>query len=160
VEPTQDSARSKTGTTEAGGRLRQTTVRAVMTGEVYTVTPDVKVDVALEAMRANQIRRLPVVSSTGRVIGIITRAEAEAAMPGEVTFLGAEGEAAEVPTVRDVMTDSVFSVGPDDSVARAAQLLMANKIGALPVLDGHELVGILTESDIFRFVVSELGDGA
>jgi acetoin utilization protein AcuB len=120
-----------------------------------------KVDVALETMRSNDIRRLPVVSDTGRVIGIITLAAAQLAMSEARTSFGSEAPSFErTPDVQDTMTTTVQTVGPDDTIGHAARLMAQHKIGAVPVVQDHTLVGILTESDIFRFVANQLPDGA
>jgi CBS domain-containing protein len=53
-------------------------------------------------------------------------------------------------TVGKVMTQSVIIIGPDQDAAHAARLMLEHKIGALPVLDGEHLVGIVTETDVLR----------
>jgi acetoin utilization protein AcuB len=134
--------------------MRRTPVKEVMTKDVISISPDLTVDNAIEIMNANDIRRLPVVSETGRLIGIITRYDAMLAMPkGGDTFTSGP---AEVPKVRAVMTDYVYTVAPDDSISAAAQLMLNHGVGGLPVMEGRELVGIITESDLFKFLAHEL----
>lgn len=139
--------------------MHRTAVREIMTDEVITITQNLKCDVAIELMRSNDIRRLPVVGTGGRVIGIITLNQAELAMPKGSSFWGT-GEAEEVPSVKDAMTDFVYTIKPDQSVGRAAQMMANHKIGALPVVQDGELVGIVTESDLFRFLAEQMPPGA
>jgi len=132
--------------------MPQSPVREIMTQEVLSIAPDLKVDVAIETMRANSIRRLPILSSTGRVIGIITLEDARVAMPKHGNFMES---ADEVPLARDVMTDYVYTIGPDAKVGRAAQMMVNHKVGALPVVEDHKLLGIVTESDLFRYLAAQ-----
>jgi acetoin utilization protein AcuB len=132
--------------------LNRTKVRDIMTTDVRTIGDKMTVAVALEEMRANGIRRLPVVSNADRLIGIITEADAAQAMPRGATFYGTTPAGEEIPAVRDVMTHNVETVTPDDTLARAAQIMVSHKVGAVPVMEGEDLVGILTESDIFRYL--------
>ena len=139
--------------------MNKTTVGEYMTRDVTTITADLKVDVAIETMRSSNVRRLPVVSRVGdRVIGIITLADAEAAMPRGASFMGA---AEEIPEIKEVMTDDPYMIGPTETLGRAAQLMVNHKIGALPVVEDGRIVGIITESDLFRFIVKQFQeDGA
>lgn len=140
--------------------MHETPIHDVMTREVISITPDLKVDVALETMRARGIRRLPVLSRrTGRVAGIITRDDAALAMPSGATFYGQGTSLEEIPSVREVMTTDVATIGPDETVGHAAQRMAERKIGALPVVDEeHQLVGLVTESDLFRHIARHFGE--
>lgn len=121
----------------------------LMTREVISIAPDLEIDTALEVMGANDVRRLPVISSTNRVIGVISKNDIMAAWPRSE-------EEEEMPKVRVVMTDYVYTIGPDESVARAAELMMNHDISCLPVLQDHDLIGIITESDLFRYLAQRL----
>lgn len=135
--------------------LLDTKVRDVMTTPVLTIDQDAKISVAIELMRQHDIRRLPVLGRANRLVGMITLDDARLAMPPGVPFHGAEGTA-DVPDVRRVMSHGAITVGADDSIALAAQRMVNRKVGALPVLENGEMVGILTESDIFEFVARDL----
>jgi CBS domain-containing protein len=111
------------------------------------------VDVAVEIMNSNDVRRLPVLSDNGRLIGIITKFDAMLAIPQLDEYGTPTGE---TPKVRKVMSDYVYTVGPDDTVADAAELMLHHSIGGVPVVDGREVVGIVTESDLFKFLTREL----
>ena len=135
--------------------MAQLTVQDVMTRNPVSIAPDLKVDIGLQLMRERGIRRLPVVSSADRLIGIITLDDAAQAMPRGSTFFS-EGPLEDIPTVRDVMTHDVQTVRPDDPVVRAARIMLTHKIGALPVVAEYQLVGIVTESDLFETQVGML----
>jgi acetoin utilization protein AcuB len=115
----------------------------------------------LEAWRTfnkESLRRAPVVDSKGGVIGMITDRDLMRVLPWTVADLESE-ESSRDPTrpVGDVARRELMHVGPDDHLEDAAQLLLEHRIGGLPVLENGRLVGIITESDIFRvFVGSRL----
>jgi CBS domain-containing protein len=124
-----------------------------MTPDPITCSSDVPVDVALETMTSNDVRRLPVVSRTGHVAGIITRFDAMYALKKDDNWFAADT----VPPVKEVMTANVFTVEATDTVAHAARLMINYKIGGLPVVDdAGKLIGILTESDLFRYLADQL----
>lgn len=128
-------------------------IRDIMSTDVVTATEDLPVSVALETMRARQIRRLPVVNDSGTLIGIVTSAEARHALPEGATLSG--GGDAPIPTVGEIMTRDVLTVRPSDLLDRAAIIMRHHKIGAVPVVQYGKIVGIVTESDVFRWVAGE-----
>ncbi|MFP4623830.1 MAG: CBS and ACT domain-containing protein [Gemmatimonadota bacterium] len=116
-----------------------------MTAEVVTVSPRTTVAAALEEIRSNHIRHLPVLDG-GRLVGIVTDRDLRLALdPG-----GGGGTETQVD---DVMTGSPIVADPDMPVESAAALLAEHRIGCLPVVEDGELVGILTESDLLRAFV-------
>ena len=117
-----------------------------MSRDVVTVSPKEGVRVAEHLMKAKRVRHLPVVSE-GKLVGIIRRA-----LPSPATSLEAHEITCQLDTlqVQAVMTRKVISVTPETSIEAAAALLLAHKIGGLPVVDGERLVGILTEGDVLR----------
>jgi CBS domain-containing protein len=126
-----------------------------MTTDVVTVPPDTPVSVAHRKMKDVGIRRLPVVQDN-RLIGIVTIGDIREASPSDATslsiwelnYLWAQ------LTVERVMTRNLITLRPDDTIFDAAQIMLDNKVSGLPVVDEHNrLVGILTESDIFKLVV-------
>ncbi len=137
--------------------MLETKVREVMSGNPITVGQDVKVHVAIELMQQHNVRRLPVLGRADQLVGIITMEDAREAMPRGVPFHGGD-EAAEatVPDVRRAMSHHIVTVGADAPVAQAAQLMLEHKIGSLPVLELGAMIGIITESDIFKFVARGL----
>jgi CBS domain-containing protein len=136
--------------------MKQRTVRDVMTREPVTITADLPMDVALVTMRSNNVRRLPVVSDTGRVIGIITLYDALIATHKDENDWMSE-LVTPMPTVEDAMTANVITVGPDEDLAHVARMMIGHRVGGLPVVEEHKLVGIITESDLFG-VLAEMLD--
>jgi len=128
-----------------------------MSRNVATVGPKEGIRVAEHLMKAKRVRHLPVVSD-GTLVGIITDRDIRRALPSPATSL--EGHEISYPLdtlqVQAVMTRKVISVMPETSIEAAAALLLAHKIGGLPVVDGERLVGILTEGDV---VQASLEDG-
>ena len=110
-------------------------------------------------MIENKIRRLPVMDGD-TLIGIVTLENLRRINPISVAgldILHINEMLAKLP-VRQLMTGNPITISPAASLIDAARLMLKHKISALPVLDGSELVGIITESDIFRaFVESEEG---
>jgi CBS-domain-containing membrane protein len=134
--------------------MEQVPVGEIMTRDVVSIAPKLGVDMAIQVMGMHEVRRLPVLSQGGRLVGIIVREEARVA----VERSRAEPEFGEIrmPLVRDVMTRDVHAIGPHDTVGRAAQLMVVHRVGGLPVVEDRKLVGIVTESDLFRFMVKQL----
>ena len=126
-------------------------VRELMTGAPITVSPDTSVFDARRLMLKERIRHL-LVTDDRRLVGIITDRDIRLNLPSqarslsmwEVYYLLAK------LTVGQVMTKGVIIIGPDQDARAAAQLMLEHKVGALPVLDGEVLIGILTETDILR----------
>lgn len=127
-----------------------------MTRDVVTAAPDTPMLEAHKRMREKNIRRMPIVEGR-KVVGIITRSDVRQAQPSDATslnvwemnYLLARLE------VKDIMTKEVLTVRPDDTIKTAAELMYDNRIGALPVVDDeNNLVGIITESDVFRTLIT------
>lgn len=122
-----------------------------MTQDLVTVTPDVRINDAVDLMRDHQIHRLPVVDN-GRLVGLVTQGIIEAAMPSKATSLSVYemNYLLNKTTVQDVMEKSVLTIAPNASLEDAIFKMRRYNIGVLPVLDpqGH-LQGIITNNDIF-----------
>jgi len=122
-----------------------------MTKEVITISPKEGVTVAKHILDEKGIRHLPVVSN-GKLVGIITDRDICRNLPSPATSLELHEifYLLEKLQVQKVMTRDVISVTPETSIEDAANLLLAHKIGGLPVLEGERLVGIITEGDVLR----------
>lgn len=122
-----------------------------MTTTLITVTPDVRINDAVDLMRTHKIHRLPVVDN-GRLVGLVTQGIIEAAMPSKATSLSVYemNYLLNKTTVKDVMEKSVLTIAPAASLEDAIYKMRQYNIGVLPVLDaqGH-LQGIITNNDIF-----------
>ncbi len=130
-------------------------VRDWMTKNVITTRRNTSISSAHQVMRENNIRRLPVVENE-KLVGLISIGDVREAKPSDATTLSIwELNYLWAQLVVDkVMTLNVYTVTPDTPVVDAAELMLEHKISGLPVLDADDkLVGILTESDIFRMLV-------
>ncbi|MCI0434819.1 MAG: CBS and ACT domain-containing protein [Gemmatimonadetes bacterium] len=128
-----------------------------MTRQVLTVTPTTSIGEAIRAVRTNRIRHLPVVED-GRLVGIVSERDLRLAAPPVWSEQREELlQTLESKKVGEIMSTRVITAAPHTPVEEAARVLYENRIGALPVLDGEELVGILTETDLLRALVELFG---
>ena len=129
-------------------------VRDLMTTSPITVSPETPVLEARQLMVEKRIRHL-LVANGPKLVGIITDRDIRLNLPSpatslsvwEVNYLLAR------MTVASAMTKNVVTVGPRQQAREAAQLMLDRRIGALPVVDGDGLVGIITETDLLRAFV-------
>lgn len=137
--------------------MKHLLVKDWMATDVISASPKMGMLKAHKMMRENKIRRLPVVKSDGTLIGIVTRSDIRRAEPSEATTLNVwemNYLLAELK-LTDIMTKKPITIHAEDTIKTAAIRLHENKIGALPVVDDkNRLVGIITESDIFRVLIN------
>lgn len=133
-------------------------VKSKMTPNPVTVTPDVSISTAFGIMKERQFRRLPVVQG-GKLIGIVTEKELQQVSPSTATSLSVFelNYLLEKTTIKDAMSRDPITVQDDDLIEKAALLMRTNKVGALPVMHGDQLVGMITESDIFDAFIDTMG---
>lgn len=130
-----------------------------MTRNPITVTPDVSVPDAQALMRREKIRRLPVLDKQGRLVGIVTSLDLIHASPSPATSL----DMYELHyllsklKIETVMTKHVITVTEDTPLEEAARIMVDNNISGLPVVRGETLVGIITESDLFKLFIELFG---
>src|SRR6266542_2620270 len=132
------------------------TVRDIMSTEVLVLSPDLTLRDAIELLAARHITGAPVVAGD-RVIGVISANDVlafEAATPGVPTERPEQPEqdVLEEHTVAEAMSRGVRSVRPDQSVTDAAAYMLKERIHRAVVLEGDELAGIVTATDIMRAV--------
>jgi CBS domain-containing protein len=134
--------------------MQMTQVHDWMTPDPITAPPTMTLPEALEVMARHNIRRLPIVEK-GKLIGMVTRGDLRGAQPSRATSLSIFELHYLVGriTLDQIMTASPITVSPTTRVQDAARLMLQSKISGLPVVDEGRLVGIITESDIFRLVV-------
>ncbi len=130
-----------------------------MTRHPITVHEDERVEEALQLMRKERVRRLPVLDKKGKLVGIVSEKDLLYASPSPATTLSIY----EVHyllsklTVKEVMTRNVITVTEFTPIEEAARIMVDNKIGGLPVMRGDTLVGIITETDLFKIFLELLG---
>jgi acetoin utilization protein AcuB len=124
-----------------------------------TVTEDVGIGEALRIMKDNKVRRLPVLNRHGKLVGIVSEKDLLQASPSQATTLSIFelNYLLSKLTVKKVMTSPVITVDEQTPLEEAARIMVDNRIGGLPVVEGDELVGIITETDLFKIFLEMLG---
>ena len=122
-----------------------------------TIPSNTKIYEAHRIMADKHIRHLPVVEN-GKLLGIVTLGDLRGAEPSEAATLSnlELNYLLTMTTMEKIMTREVITVTPTTPLRKAAKLMLEYKIGGLPVLEAGKVVGIITESDIFRALVEEL----
>lgn len=134
-------------------------VASVMKRNPIYVRPDVSLTEAKSIMDKANIGKLPVLDKNDRLVGIITRKDLAKASPSDATTLDIFeiGYLISKIKVEKIMSKNVVSVQENEVVEEAARIMEDSDIGCLPVLKGDLLVGIITESDLFREFVDMFG---
>jgi acetoin utilization protein AcuB len=134
-------------------------VRERMSPKPVTITADVSITEALREMRQKQVRRLPVLDGEGHLIGIVSEKDLLYASPSPATSLSIYEMHYLLSRLKvsELMSTHVITVAPDVPLEEAARVMADNKIGGLPVVEDGRLVGIITETDIFKVFLEMLG---
>lgn len=133
-------------------------VKKRMSSPVITVEPSMPIMDALELMKSKGIRRTPVMKD-GKLIGIISDKDLLNAAPSDATSLSVwelNYLLAKI-TVAEIMTRKVHTVTEDTPIEEAAYIMAAEKIGGLPVMSNDYVVGLITETDLFRIFLELMG---
>ena len=132
-------------------------VRDLMTEKVETVGPDDDLNVVYDLMDAKRFRHVPVVED-GELLGLISQRDLLRGALAEATGLpmSAQRDLLRSIKVETVMVVEPTTVEPDYTLREAGEMLLEHKLGCLPVVEGSELVGILTEADFVRHTVEQL----
>ena len=134
--------------------MKKNFVRDWMSSKPVVISPDEAIPEAHQLMIDSNVRRLPVIDN-GKLVGIITRGDVLEAGPSDAISLSIFelnyliGKL----TVKEVMTKDPITVERETKLHDVAKIMLENKIGGLPVMDGSDVVGIITESDVFRAVM-------
>ncbi len=129
--------------------------------EVHVTHPHDSIQLARERCERYRVNQLPVVAD-GNLVGIVTDRDLRDAFPSlleEATRPSAAHHQTETTRVEEVMTANVLTIAPTESVTRAASIMRKERIGALPVLDGRKLVGILTRTDLLNALIALTASG-
>jgi acetoin utilization protein AcuB len=130
-----------------------------MNKPAITVHDNVGVEEALQLMHSENVRRLPVVDRRGRMVGIVSELDLLKVSPSPATSLSVY----EIPyllakiKMKDVMTTDVVTVSEDTPLEEAARVMADNRIGGLPVMRDGKVVGMITETDLFKTFLEMLG---
>jgi acetoin utilization protein AcuB len=130
-----------------------------MSHPVITIHPDLPVQEALALMKDERIRRLPVVEKGGKLVGIVSDQDLLHASPSDATSLSVWelNYLISKISVSEIMKTGVITIDETTPVEEAARIMADNKIGGLPVMRNGEMVGIITETDLFKLFLELLG---
>jgi acetoin utilization protein AcuB len=129
-----------------------------MTHPVITISPDMAIVDVLSLMKQEHIRRTPVVKD-GKLVGIVSDKDLLNASPSAATSLSVWELNYLISKIKvaDIMTRRVLTVTEDTPIEVAARTMVDNKIGGLPVVRGEDVVGIITETDLFKIFLELMG---
>ncbi len=129
-----------------------------MSHPVITISPGLPITEALNLMRKEHIRRMPVIED-GELVGIISDKDLLNASPSPATSLSIweMNYLLSKITVDDVMTREVSTISTDTPIEEAARIMTDNKVGGLPVMKNERVVGIITETDLFKIFLELMG---
>ena len=130
-----------------------------MTKDVITIDEDESMHTAIKLMNENNIRRLPVVKK-GKLTGIITNLDINRESASKATSLAMNelNYLIDKIKIKEIMTQkNLQTISPSNTIEQAAVIMLEKKIGVLPVVKDGELVGIITESDIFKVLIGMTG---
>jgi len=123
-------------------------ISSLMIPDPITITEKTSIQEAIECMKANSIRHLPVVSGKKNLKGFVTLADLKQGfIPSMVSDV----------SLKDLTITNPITVEPDDDVEVAARLIYKHKIGGMPVVTKGKVVGIITETDILRAFIELMG---
>lgn len=130
-----------------------------MTKPVISVSPDTPIQEALAVLRENRVSRLPVFDKKGKLIGIVSEDDLLHASPSDATSLSVWeiNYLVSKITVERVMSAEVITVTEDTPLEEAARLMADHRVGGLPVMRGKKVVGLITQTDLFRVFLEMLG---
>jgi len=136
--------------------MREYHVADWMSTPPIMIAPTLSLAEAQQVMEQRHVHRL-LVADQGRLIGILSWGDLRAAQPSATTTLSAfEWRALlDQVTISTYMTRDPLTIGPDATALEAAQIMLEHRIGGLPVVERGRVVGIITESDLFRLMIAD-----
>lgn len=134
-------------------------VKERMSHPVITIHAETTMQDALDLMRKERIRRLPVVNRRGQLVGIVTETGILKASPSEATSLSVweVRELLRKVKIEEIMTHDVITITDSTPLEEAARIMADSKISGLPVLQDNKLVGLITETDLFKTFLEMFG---
>ncbi|HEX6305314.1 MAG TPA: CBS domain-containing protein [Anaerolineales bacterium] len=129
-----------------------------MSHPVISINADMPIIDALNLMKRERIRRTPIVRD-GKLVGIVSDKDLLNASPSQATSLSVweMNYLLSKVKVKDVMTKKVLTVAEDTPIEEAARIMADNKIGGLPVMRNDHVIGIITETDLFKIFLELMG---
>lgn len=135
-------------------------VKDWMSTELVTVNEDTSVMEASQLCREKGVRRLPVLNKKGRLVGMVSDRDIKEASPSKATTLDVHElyYLLSKLKIKDIMSKTPITIGPDETIEKAAVVMLKRRISGLPVLDSQgNLIGLLTQGDVFRVLTSITG---
>ena len=134
---------------------KQGIVREIMMGSPVTLTPDSTLDLANDVISLGRIRHIRVVDE-GKVVGLLSERDLIGAAANRIFGLKQKSRSALLKSelVKNVMKKRVVTVAPDTPIKEAARLMAEKKIGCVPVISDGALVGLVTTTNILRYLES------
>ncbi|HEX3031217.1 MAG TPA: CBS domain-containing protein [Bacillota bacterium] len=133
-------------------------VKTIMSSPVISVQPDSQVGHALELMKSNHIRHLPVVGKDGSLVGLVSESDLIKVYPkGHITSY--QLNLISRTPVKTVMNTNPKTIHPDDAIEQAVEMMRQFKLVCLPVIENDLVTGLICEDDILRSFISILGLG-
>jgi CBS domain-containing protein len=128
-------------------------VREIMMGSPVTLKPEDTLDLANDVISLGRIRHIPVVAD-GTMVGLLSERDLLGAAANQIFGLKQKSKSALLKSVliKDVMKKRVITVKPQTPIKEAARLMAEKKIGCLPVVSNGSLVGLVTTTDLLRYV--------
>ena len=132
--------------------VRSILVDDIMSTEVFTLGRNDKLSVADDLMKQQRIRHILVLNADGDLCGILTQRDLFRGILLRSLGYGsrAEQKMLDSLSIKDAMHDEVFTITPESTLSDAANLMLSNKVGCLPVVDGERLVGMISEADFVK----------
>lgn len=128
-------------------------VRMIMQEKIVTISAGESLSTVEDIMRLGRVRHMPVVSG-GRLVGVVSERDLLRTSLSSLSSHRSDERKAFLYAVEigRVMSQPPIVIAPEATVRQAAQVMAENKIGCLPVVEGEELIGIVTETDVLRWV--------
>ncbi|MPZ78552.1 MAG: CBS domain-containing protein [Deltaproteobacteria bacterium] len=132
---------------------KEGTVKEIMMGSPVTLSPEDTLDLANDVISLGRIRHIPVLED-GRLVGLISERDLIGRAVPAIFGLKQKSKSALLKTyrIRDFMRKRVVTVSPDTQIKEAARVMAEKKIGCVPVVSAGALIGLVTATDVLRYV--------
>ena len=133
------------------------TVRKWMSSPALVVDQSMPLPDVRQRLTQQHVRRMPVVDEAGQLVGIVTEGDINRVSDSHVTDVrdySLYHRVADLP-IGEIMTRAVVTVTPDTPILVVARLLLEHRIGGVPVVEDGRVIGMITESDLFRLIVMQ-----
>ena len=136
----------------------QTPVAAIMTKSLITVHPDDRYSKVEDVFRAHNIHHIPVVDQGNKLVGIVSKTDLHTLLDkltGHTSGKAYNEKLLSSMQIGEFMTLNPLVIEPEDTIGLAADIILSNKLHALPVVDDGTLVGLITNHDLLAFAFAE-----